>query len=112
MATKITLVDSHTGVMWLRHLNWMAQHRGQLLWLIFEGEQLVEYLNSFVAHAVQYRGLTMQRNKMTGAEAEFEIMTNLLDQFTHNETTLEPQKLEEIMAFIETLEPNSVVVEV
>ena len=112
MATPITLVNSHEGVMWLRHLNWMAEHRGELLWLIYEGEQLVEYLNSFVAHCVQYRGMITQKKKVSGEEAEFEIMTNLLQQFTHKESKLSPERLETIMIYIATLEPNSVTVEV
>jgi hypothetical protein len=112
MATKINLVDSHTGVMWLRHLDWMAQHRGQLIWLIYEGEQLVEYLNSFVAHCVQLRGGIMTRDGLTSDEAELQIKDKLLSQFTQVESSLTAMQYQEIKDFIATLEPNTATVEV
>jgi hypothetical protein len=108
----VNLVNSHQGVLWNQHLNWMMQHRGNIIWMIFEADELVEYLNSFVAHCVEYRAGVRQRKKMTTQEAELDIMNNLLDQFTHQEVGLSFEQMLEIKEYIQTLEENEITVEV
>jgi hypothetical protein len=109
---KVNLVNSHEGVLWNQHLTWMMQHRGNLIWMIYEGEELVDYLNSYVGHVVEYRAGIKQRKNMTTSEAEFDIMENLLSQFTHQEIGLTFEQMLEIKEYVAEIEPNEVTVEV
>ncbi len=108
----ITMIDPHKGVAWNEHLQWMLDHRGVIAWLLYEGEQLVEYLNSFVAHRVEYRGALMARG-LTKAQIDEHLVSQLLNQFSsHDDKAVTAEQREEIMEFVEALEPATYEVEV
>ena len=109
---KITLVNPHEGVAWNEHLRWLMGHRGSIAWAIYCGEQLVEYLNAFVAHRVQYKG-TLMNSGMTLDEANLHLMSKLLQQFdSHHDNSVTQEQEEEILRFVSGLEPQTYEVEV
>lgn len=109
---KINLVDSHKGVAWNGHLQWILDNRGVLAWLLFEGEQLVEYLNSYVAHRVEYKGAILAKGIPLEGFHEH-LSAALLSQFSsHEKTTVTEEQRQEIMEFVQNLESNTVSVEV
>lgn len=111
---EITLQNPQNGVLWRKHLKWMIENLPTVTWLIFEGEQLVEYLNAFVAHCVEFRGNLMNKGK-TEDEAEEMIAKELLSQFSIDKEKQKPlteEQIKEIYLMVETLPEKDYVVEI
>lgn len=109
----IQLIDPHKGVAWNKELRRLMHQYPKVAWMLFEGGDLINYLNSFVAHVVQYRSALTAKG-MTPAQAEEELSSGILNQFSLDEgqRALTKEEHRQVMGFVEELEPKSYSVEV
>jgi hypothetical protein len=112
---EIRLVDSHKGVAWNRQLDWMIANKPKVTWLLFQTEQLVSYLDMFVAHVVEFRAGIIMRTGKSKEEAEEHIALNVLPfelrKMDKGEPLSETQVLQ-IKDYVENLDPSETVLDV
>lgn len=107
----IRIVNPQRGVAWRARLQWMLKDKPQITWQLFLGDQLVEYLNAYVAHVVEYRGGLISKG-IDKAEAELYIAERLLQDFsTIDITPLTADQEAEIMQMVDALEDKTYEVE-
>lgn len=111
---SITIINSHQGVAWNRHLYWLFENMPDTVESMYKKGELFDHLDRFVALITVYRS-NYQRQGLTKEEAEFEIVKKALGQTVFEAETcqlLNPSIEESILDDISKMEDNIKTIEV